>query len=563
MDNTTLVILIIVMVVWLFLPAIIAYRNGRRWRRWFVAGLFLPVVAIIILALLPRHNIKTDKENGKSYDSEKRNLSELDKKEPPMKKSYSDDFKKSVADAAMEEGATLASVAQNFDVNPTLVRNWKLKFYPETTSNSEVVSSEKKSEKINKGTTTIGDWLADSKAEGTIDGSRDFVINLETTDETISEDLRCIFVNGTEEISLGDVIEKNQFSEQITPNEINYLRSAYISSVDAVSQPFSYQLNLDCLVLRDLKVTKFNLQEGLVFQENIKFGELELKNFKITKDEDGDFKAEGEIVGASEFVYVFSISKEMPDDDYYIVASMATDVEKSEEIYEYLTDYSKNDELFLILGHFSEYETDINIRFSGQATLEEAYDFDEENHDETEASYELDDEDEDLFPFEDYKTATAVKFVKFVHALPDATFSAVEKYITDGYDLIENNGVLEDAKDEAQLIKIGAEEGNPFEDPDSYLECLIQNIHDEIEMYGLQGPAADSEVKTLTDGLANDNKSIFDITSQPIGSVEFKIEIASACAESGMPYLEFAKLYNLNADELNSWATEFLGKELD
>ena len=42
--------------------------------------------------------------------------------------------------------------------------------------------------------------------------------------------------------------------------------------------------------------------------------------------------------------------------------------------------------------------------------------------------------------------------------------------------------------------------------------------------------------------------------------MEFKIEVASACAESGMYYKEFAKIYNLNADELNAWAVEFLGE---
>ena len=55
-------------------------------------------------------------------------------------------------------------------------------------------------------------------------------------------------------------------------------------------------------------------------------------------------------------------------------------------------------------------------------------------------------------------------------------------------------------------------------------------------------------------------KSIMDLSSQPIGSMEFKIEVASACAESGMNYKEFAKMYNLNADELNAWAVEFLGE---
>ena len=58
-------------------------------------------------------------------------------------------------------------------------------------------------------------------------------------------------------------------------------------------------------------------------------------------------------------------------------------------------------------------------------------------------------------------------------------------------------------------------------------------------------------------------KSVLDLTDQPIGSVEFKIEVASACAESGMNYKDFAQLYNLNADELNAWGVEFLGANLD
>ena len=47
------------------------------------------------------------------------------------RKSYSDEFKRSVAIAANKKGATLASVGEEFRVNPTLVRNWKLKFNQE------------------------------------------------------------------------------------------------------------------------------------------------------------------------------------------------------------------------------------------------------------------------------------------------------------------------------------------------------------------------------------------------------------------------------------------------
>ena len=47
---------------------------------------------------------------------------------PKSKRIHSDEFKKQVAEAASRQGATLKSVGAEFNVNPTLVRNWKLQF---------------------------------------------------------------------------------------------------------------------------------------------------------------------------------------------------------------------------------------------------------------------------------------------------------------------------------------------------------------------------------------------------------------------------------------------------
>ena len=44
---------------------------------------------------------------------------------------YTDQFRRSVAEAALEEGATLKAVGEKFGVHPTLVRNWKIKFSEE------------------------------------------------------------------------------------------------------------------------------------------------------------------------------------------------------------------------------------------------------------------------------------------------------------------------------------------------------------------------------------------------------------------------------------------------
>ena len=44
------------------------------------------------------------------------------------KKTYTDEFKIKVANASYEDGATLKSTGDKFNVNPTLVRNWRIKF---------------------------------------------------------------------------------------------------------------------------------------------------------------------------------------------------------------------------------------------------------------------------------------------------------------------------------------------------------------------------------------------------------------------------------------------------
>jgi len=64
-------------------------------------------------------------------------------------------------------------------------------------------------------------------------------------------------------------------------------------------------------------------------------------------------------------------------------------------------------------------------------------------------------------------------------------------------------------------------------------------------------------------GLKSDVSNIGDISSQTPGTDEFKIEVASACAESNENYVEFAKKYNLDPQQLNLWATNFLGKNLE
>ena len=55
--------------------------------------------------------------------------------------------------------------------------------------------------------------------------------------------------------------------------------------------------------------------------------------------------------------------------------------------------------------------------------------------------------------------------------------------------------------------------------------------------------------------------TIFDLSDQPIGSQEFKIEIASACEESNLTLRGFAEKYNIDPNVLSSWIDEILGAD--
>ena len=47
---------------------------------------------------------------------------------------YTEEFKIKVAEATLEDGSTLKSVGEKFGVNPTLVRNWRIKYVEGTPS---------------------------------------------------------------------------------------------------------------------------------------------------------------------------------------------------------------------------------------------------------------------------------------------------------------------------------------------------------------------------------------------------------------------------------------------
>jgi transposase-like protein len=60
-----------------------------------------------------------------------KNESQSSSNKAKLKKTYPESFKREVANAALKEGNTLQSVADEYGISPTLVRNWKVKFSEE------------------------------------------------------------------------------------------------------------------------------------------------------------------------------------------------------------------------------------------------------------------------------------------------------------------------------------------------------------------------------------------------------------------------------------------------
>ena len=61
---------------------------------------------------------------------------------------YTDEFKIKVANATLEPGSSLKSVGEKFGVNPTLVRNWRIKYLEETQKEGD--SGMKKSDALDQ-----------------------------------------------------------------------------------------------------------------------------------------------------------------------------------------------------------------------------------------------------------------------------------------------------------------------------------------------------------------------------------------------------------------------------
>jgi hypothetical protein len=291
------------------------------------------------------------------------------------KNSYSDDFKREVAEAARKSGATLASVGEKFGVSPTLVRNWKIKFSeaadnPKTAENNKPKLSAK----------AIQSWIQNSIIEGTVDGDGDLYVSLETSADSITEAATKLFITGTQKLASGGKNETTEISDQLTTNETNWLRSDFLKGVGSDNTQFSYNLNCDVYGCSDKVIVPIKLKKGKVSECPIKAGQLELSELNFIF-EDGDFRAEGTIKGPNGFIYAAEVLTEEPEEGHVPSANKTPDDENSADMYEFLWDVKKGATVYVVLCAFEKLDGKLSCGFTGEAQVDEPVSYDEDDVD--------------------------------------------------------------------------------------------------------------------------------------------------------------------------------------
>lgn len=314
------------------------------------------------------------------------------------KNTYSDDFKKEVAEAAQKPGATLASVGEQFDVSPTLVRNWKIKFSEEIE-----MSDQSWEKKIGISVQLVQSWLQNSTIEGTIDSDGDLYVSTETTSETITDEPAKLYISGTQKLAAGGKSETSEISDQLTTNETNWLRSDFVKGVGSENTQFSYNLNCDVYGCAQRVVVPLKLEKGKVSECPITAGQIRISELNFVF-EDGDFRAEGTITGPNGFIYAAEVLTEEPEEGYVPAVNKTPDDEDSAEIYEFLWDVKKGDTVFVVLCAFEKLDGKLSCGFTGEAQIEEPVSYDEDDVDDFEGpeveDVETSDGDIGLFEFQ-------------------------------------------------------------------------------------------------------------------------------------------------------------------
>jgi transposase-like protein len=366
-------IILTISTAWLVLPAALAIFRGRRWRLWFIIGIFIPILTILILLLLPTIDKNRDKSAQNATKGQK-SKTKITKGTDKMKNSYTEEFKKEVALAAKEPGSTLASIGEQFGVSPTLVRNWKIKF------SEEVMADSSQEEKLRISVEVVESWLQKSTVEGTIHSDGDLYVSIETTSETITDEPAKLYISGTQKLAAGEKSETSEISEQLTTNETNWLRSGFLNGVGRENAQFTYNLNCELYDCAERVVVPLKLNKGKVSDCPITAGQIGISELKFVF-EDGDFRAEGTITGPNGFIYAAQVLTNEPEAGYVPSVNKTPDDENSAEMYEFLWDVKKGDTVFVVLCAFERLDGKLSCGFTGEAQIEEPISYDDDDDD--------------------------------------------------------------------------------------------------------------------------------------------------------------------------------------
>ena len=301
-------------------------------------------------------------------------LESEEEKEAKTKKSYSDDFKRQVALAANQHGVTLTSVGQQFDVSPTLVRNWKNKFSEDT---AEIQMQDKSNSNDDVSINDIQNWLQSAQVEGTIDGDGDLYASLELSEEVITDKPNKIYLIGSQKLASGGKSETFEFESEVATNEANWLRSDYLNGVDKDDPNFALNMKLACYACSDLLTIPITVKEGKIGDFPKKVGNIKISELSIIL-EDGDYRLEGRLDGENGFIYGIEASTEEPDDEQSPRAAKVVDDENTAEVYEFLWDVKKGDTVYIQLSSYAKLDGEIAIGFTGKAEVQEPTVYDED-----------------------------------------------------------------------------------------------------------------------------------------------------------------------------------------
>lgn len=215
--------------------------------------------------------------------------------EPKVKKTYSDDFKRRVAVAAVKKGNTLQAVAEEFGISATLVRNWKNKFTEESNSKDKSRDSNRASKASSKSVVntvlSIGYIPKDNRNDWILCGDPETSGTYELTVRFSAKD--ALFVESGKQFTLTKSDLKNA-TRKTFPSFLNQINKE-ISSPDISDSLFTSVWNyLDSGGQLPAGATLVAGDEGEFANEN--YGDGNHYYFRIQTEVNGEYSNEKVIV---------------------------------------------------------------------------------------------------------------------------------------------------------------------------------------------------------------------------------------------------------------------------